>query len=312
MKCNNPFTLIELLVVVAIIAILAALLLPALSAAREKARLVTCLSQQRQIHIYAALYANDFDGRLPNRGGSGFSMYPLTSTPDGAGLGSSVYSNQARALGIFFEEFCNIPMFKQNNWDNQRFWAGWAFPVELRRKRPNIFHCPASPLTFSSATDNDCTTIDYFLASFGAHQYRFSWDAQHIAYRYHPAAFPRLYRMEPHGEYRQASVVDMANHRDAGNVVGADGAGRTFRYTDGESYIFPGEYHGLIRLPKTHVAVRMGQCVSVGASWADGYFPLGISQIQVRNPQVAGYGWGWFGAGVWNFSQGADLSRFGY
>ncbi len=59
------FTLIELLVVVAIIAILAALLLPALSAARIRAQGVVCLSRHKQIGLAMHLYAADFDGFVP-------------------------------------------------------------------------------------------------------------------------------------------------------------------------------------------------------------------------------------------------------
>jgi len=56
------FTLIELLVVVAIIAVLAAILLPALASARDKGRLAVCSSQQRQLTVITALYESDYDG----------------------------------------------------------------------------------------------------------------------------------------------------------------------------------------------------------------------------------------------------------
>ena len=62
---KKGFTLIELLVVIAIIAILAAMLLPALSRAREKARQAVCISNLKQIGIALFLYAEDNNGYIP-------------------------------------------------------------------------------------------------------------------------------------------------------------------------------------------------------------------------------------------------------
>lgn len=62
--CDRGFTLIELLVVIAVIAILAAMLLPAFARAKDRARQASCFCNLRQVAVAARLYMDDFNGGL--------------------------------------------------------------------------------------------------------------------------------------------------------------------------------------------------------------------------------------------------------
>jgi prepilin-type N-terminal cleavage/methylation domain-containing protein/prepilin-type processing-associated H-X9-DG protein len=66
-RSGSGFTLIELLVAIAIIAILASLILPALARARQMGRAAACISNLKQIGLAFELYLSDYDSRFPDR-----------------------------------------------------------------------------------------------------------------------------------------------------------------------------------------------------------------------------------------------------
>jgi prepilin-type N-terminal cleavage/methylation domain-containing protein/prepilin-type processing-associated H-X9-DG protein len=83
-RSNNGFTLIELLVVIAIIAILAAILFPVFAKVQEKARQVTCASNEKQLGTAFVQYTQDYDETLP----CGLSAW---GSPGGFGWAGEIY-----------------------------------------------------------------------------------------------------------------------------------------------------------------------------------------------------------------------------
>jgi prepilin-type N-terminal cleavage/methylation domain-containing protein/prepilin-type processing-associated H-X9-DG protein len=110
------FTLIELLLVVAVIAILAAMLMPTLSSAKKKAKQSNCVSNLRQLELGAQLYTQDNNGRLLDN-------LPLTQYPA---------STNCWVLGNMKEpsEAINSSLLKR----------GTLFPYA---GQAGLYHCPA-------------------------------------------------------------------------------------------------------------------------------------------------------------------------
>jgi len=111
------FTLIELLVVIAIIAILAAILFPVFAQAREKARAISCLSNEKQMGLGIIQYLNDYDEQMIKEY-YGFPAYTSTY------LVPTVWPTQ--------------------NWASATYFYDWRLAVQPYLKNVDIFGCPSS------------------------------------------------------------------------------------------------------------------------------------------------------------------------
>lgn len=115
MRAREKFTLIELFVVVAIIAILAAMLLPALNSAREKGQSIRCINNLKQLGTGFSMYQNDYDDYFPRSYNSGGSLTWYQRIYPEIGIENVIGTNKyLSCLKLFILNTLKAAMFSRN------------------------------------------------------------------------------------------------------------------------------------------------------------------------------------------------------
>ena len=287
LKRRNAFTLVELLVVIAIIGILVALLLPAVSAAREAARKMSCSNNLKQIGLAMRTYHNTYNS-LPH---NGIHFWGRTSNNGQTWVGSSKGGVFAKLLPFIEQD----PLYHQlnmtisgrknrsiapfggsyNNW--ARFETDWAISPNGKAVRSELiptFICPSAnvdPYVQRSWYDRDAT-VSCYAYSMGAQRSN-SWN--NICPNY-PG---NLFQTGPpnHGN-------DGRGFRASGVFLRGPWAARFRDVTDGESQvIMVGEM-----LPHKSDHYHNGW-LHYNATWSMTVGPINFPVVGIGDP---GFSWG--------------------
>ena len=177
---SHAFTLIELLVVVAIIAILAALLLPALNQAKGRAQAAKCMSNCRQLALAWTMYAHDNDDRLvanPSGGGTTNTVWVAGNMRQAADLTNRLLIEQAllfpyvKNLEIYRCPAYSTPAIRSvslNSWmgtgkktDNTNDFMSFTRLTEIRRPSDMFTFIDENEKTINDGYFRTVPTVDY-------------------------------------------------------------------------------------------------------------------------------------------------------
>lgn len=137
------FTLTELLIVIAVIAILAALLLPALNSARAKAQSIVCLGNLKTMGTAEQMYSGDFNDFIA------YPIAPAATLTDGIYTGSGAWSNRTWAA--------HLAVYFINDYKNPVSWPHDSKPL----KKWQSFWCPLDKLGPVVKKEKDFPRLSY-------------------------------------------------------------------------------------------------------------------------------------------------------